>query len=125
MVRIGGPSGVISEARMLAWDGTTWRNVPCDGNYHLKVNPGAAPNIATNRITVMTTAVQIVAARTGRKRLTIRNTDAANDIYLGTSGVTTTTGHLLPKGQEIVLFTEAAVYGIGTTTTVVTFLEEY
>lgn len=80
--------------------------------------PVGAANLATNQVSVGATATLISAARigapgTGRVALTVVNTSTA-PVYLGGSGVTTTTGTLLPGilGASVTINTQAAVYGI-------------
>lgn len=85
-------------------------------------------NILTGQVSVAATAggTLIAPARADRKRLTIIN-GATADVFIGPSGLTISTGALLAgvKGQNIVLETNAAVYGIvGTGTETVSFIEE-
>lgn len=89
----------------------------------------ASNAIATGQATVAATAggTLIAPARGDRKRLTIIN-GSTTDVFLGNSGVTTATGALLSgtKGQQIVLETCSAVYGIiGTGTEAVSYIEEF
>lgn len=84
----------------------------------------ATPNYG--QVTVTGTATQIVGA-TGRRTVTIKNTDAANKIRLGDSAVAASTGHELAAGENITLSASGgvAIYGIAVTSScVVTFLEE-
>ena len=73
-------------------------------------------NLATAQVSVAATATLIVAARTGRKEVTIVN-HGATAVYLGPSGVATTTGQLLAgvAGEGITYSGGAAVYGIAAT----------
>lgn len=63
--------------------------------------------------TVATTATLIIAARPGRKEVTIVQHGTA-DVFFGPYGVTTSTGALLTgtKGTSVKIATEAAIYGI-------------
>lgn len=61
---------------------------------------GANPNAGTNTAD-KTTAVLLIAARTARDELIISNTGAANNVYVGTTGVTTATGYKLIPGAVI------------------------
>ena len=68
--------------------------------------------------TVGVTATPLVGATNNRvyKGVWIRNTDAANTLYVGTSRVTTTeNGHAIPPGEIIVLELEdpSEVYVLG------------
>jgi hypothetical protein len=94
--------------------------------------PVGAAAFAATQVALSSTATSIVAARTGvagtgRVSVTITNT-TTTAIYLGGSGVTTSTGTLLPGivGASVTLNTTAAVYGIvATGTPTVTALETY
>lgn len=86
-----------------------------------------APAIAVNQITVAATSTLIVAARTNRNTVTVVNS-GATDVFIGPTGVTITTGVLLPgtKGASLTLHATSALYGIAATgTQVVSFLETY
>lgn len=92
-----------------------------------------AAHLSTSQVSVANTATQIVAARigtsgTGRVAVTVVNTGAVA-VYLGaTSGVTTSTGTLLPAvaGASVTINTTSAVYGIvATGTETVTEFETY
>ena len=87
-----------------------------------------APNLAVGQISVATTATQIVAARAGRRTLTII-TESTTAVRMGPVGVTTGTGILLPgtanTGFTVNGFT-GALYGITASgTEAVSFLETY
>lgn len=86
------------------------------------VPPGAA-TVSTNQLTIGASATLIAPARTGvagtgRTSITITN-PGTTSIYIGGSGVTTSTGTLLPgiSGASMTLGTEAAIYGIVATST--------
>lgn len=86
-----------------------------------------ASTLATTQVTVNSTATQIVAARTGRDAVIIVNL-GTTDVYIGVSGVTTSTGLLLlgTKGAAVSIPTTAAVYGIvGAGTQAVSVMEVY
>ncbi len=90
---------------------------------------GAATTLATGQVTVNTTAggVLIAAARATRREIVVTNTGTV-PVYLGNSGVTTTTGHLLPgiKGASVSLRWTGALYGkTASGSQVVTYAEEY
>jgi hypothetical protein len=79
--------------------------------------PVGSANLSTGQVSVGATATQIVAARTGTSgtgRISVTVVNAGTTpIYLGGSGVTTTTGTLLPGivGASVTINTQAAVYG--------------
>jgi hypothetical protein len=88
--------------------------------------PVGATNFAPAQVSVGTTATQIVAARpgaigTGRISVTITNT-TTTPIFLGGSGVTLTTGALLPGivGASKTISTTAAIFGIAGSAATVT-----
>lgn len=88
----------------------------------------AAPaNFTPAQVSVASTATLIAAQRTTRQLISIVNT-TTTAIYIGGSGVTTTTGQLLPGvvGASITVPTTAALYGIvATGTATVTEAETY
>lgn len=99
-----------------------------DGVGNLTPITGGSPtgysNLATGQVSVGTTATVIAAARTGRGTVTVAN--GATAIYVGNSGVTTTTGILVPVNGNLTLTFNGAVYGIvATGTSSVTYSESY
>jgi hypothetical protein len=86
-----------------------------------------AGSIATGQATIGTTAASLVAARTLRRRVYVRNTHASNVLYLGASAaVTTANGHAVPAGTTVEIDTDAAVFAIASAiTTTVTYLETF
>lgn len=94
----------------------------------LPVNVCPPTTIATGQVTVGTTATLIVAARSGRKRVTVVSHSSATDLWLGVSGVTTGSGFKwgTTGGTPFTLETDAAVYGIkGAGSQAVSYVEEY
>jgi len=83
-------------------------------------------NIATNQVTVGTSATLIVAARTGRKNVTIFQ-EGNTLVRVGASGVTLGTGVPLigTQGANIPIDGGAAVYGIAGSSELVSFMEVY
>lgn len=75
-------------------------------------------SVATGQVSIGATATLIAAARPGRSSVTIVN-GGTTDVFIGGSGVTTTTGMLLSgtKGQLITIPTSGAVYGVVATGT--------
>lgn len=64
---------------------------------------GGTDTIAVGQNALSTTAEQVVAANNTRRFLEITNDDAAIKVYIGgTSGVTTSTGHVVKPGAAIV-----------------------
>ena len=87
----------------------------------------APSNIATGQGSVTTTAAQLVASRTGRRTVTVENT-GTTPVYLGGSGVTSTTGFLLPgvAGASLTMSFSGALYAVTASgTAAVTFYETY
>lgn len=107
------------------FNGTTWDRVRGDTNGAYSVSKGSG-TIATTQVAVTTTAAQIVAARAGRGSVKIQNL-GTTDIYLGNTGVTTTTGDLLvgTKGASVTIPTTAAIFAIGAAAGSVSVLEVY
>ena len=83
-------------------------------------------NLATNQVTVGVTATLIVAARTGRKNVTIIQ-EGNTLVRVGASGVTLLTGVPLigTQGVNLVIDGGAAVYGIAGSDQLVSFMEVY
>jgi len=86
--------------------------------------------LATNQVTVATTATLVIAARAaGRNAVTITNITGAQPSYYGpTNAVTAANGHFLPGtvGASITLPYSGAVYGIAVTAAqTVSFAETY
>lgn len=81
-------------------------------------SPTGAPNFATSQVAVAATATSIIAARSARRSLIITN-NSVIPIFIGVSGVSVTTGILLPGiiGAFIVIDTTAAVFGISSSGT--------
>ena len=85
--------------------------------------------LAHNQVSVDTTVggTLICAARSTRRRISIINL-GTTDIYIGNTGLTTSTGVLLlgVKGAAVTLETTAAIYGItGSGSQSVAYIEEY
>lgn len=64
-----------------------------------RVSTGVAPSLSVGNTACTTTATLIVAANTDRKGLIIKAIDGA--VYLGGSGVTSSTGFLLNSGESL------------------------
>jgi len=92
------------------------------------LSPGT---IATGQVSVATTVggTQIVAARAGRKSVTIRNLTGSDKIYVGNSGLTGANGALgalAVVGDGITIDGSQAIYGIvATTAQTVSYLENF
>lgn len=85
-----------------------------------------ADTFTTGQTTCDTTADQIVAANANRVRLILTMVGSV-DVYLGASGVTTSTGLLFKgtPGNQIVIRNNDAIYGItASSSCVVSYMEE-
>ena len=79
---------------------------------------------ATGQVSVGATATQIIAANATRAGVLITNPSATVSVYIGLSGVTSSTGAILGPGQSLTLPVTSAVYGIvGTGTQTVSYVE--
>jgi len=89
------------------------------------VTPSLSSSITTSQVTVTNVATLIKAANTSRLSLGIRNQGSV-DVYIGSSGVTTSTGIVLKSNNTLFLDNNtAAVYGITvSSTTTVGWVEE-
>lgn len=92
--------------------GGTYDRMRGDTNGAYMVSKGSG-TIATAQVSVATTSTQVVAARTNRGSVKITNL-GTTDVFIGVTGVTTTTGDLLPgtKGASITIPTNAAVFAV-------------
>ena len=96
------------------------------GSPSVETSQGNA-SLATAQVSVATTNTQIAAARATRNSITVTNT-GTTAVYVGNTGVTTSTGMLLPGvvGASITIPTTAALFGVvGTGTQTVAVLETY
>jgi hypothetical protein len=85
------------------------------------------PTVAMGQITCANTATQITTARAGRQGIAVTNLGTV-DVYIGTSGVTTSNGDLLLglKGASASYTTSATIYCIvASGTQVITYAEVY
>lgn len=89
------------------------------------VSRGTA-TLATGQVSVATTSTLVVAARTGRGKVTLA-VGAANTCAFGNTGVTTTTGFPLQPtaGASLTLDTSAAIYAACSATTTVSYVEQF
>jgi hypothetical protein len=81
--------------------------------------------IVVTRVTVATTQTLVYTAASGGSRILIRNPGAAS-VYLGATGVLTTTGFELAAGDAVMLPLEPndLLYGIVATGTVIVHTAE-
>lgn len=112
-------------AQNLVYNGSTQALMRGDTNGTFAVSKGSG-TIATAQVSVGTASTQIVAARAGRGSVKITNL-GTTDVFIGVSGVTSTTGDLLPgtKGASITIPTNAAVFGVAGTAQSVSVMEVY
>ena len=81
----------------------------------------------TGQVSITNSATSILAANSKRMRLTLVMLGTTADVYLGASGVSTSTGQLFAaiKGNQILIRSTAAIYGIvASSTQTITYLEE-
>lgn len=105
---------------------TTIRASTYSGNYSVTVDADI-PTVTVGQVSCTTSATQIVAARSGRRGLAVTQLGTV-DVYLGASGVTTSTGQLLlgTKGSTFSAVSSGAFYCIvASGTQSVTFMEVY
>jgi hypothetical protein len=101
----------------LVYNGTTsdrWRG---ESGYAYMIAKGGA-TLTTGQVSVGTTATLIAAAQAGRQSITINA--GTGTCAIGGSTVTLTTGYLLPAAPDTTA-TSAAVYGVCSATTTVSF----
>jgi hypothetical protein len=98
-----------------------------DSTTPIPVNPAesGAVNMATGQQAITASAAQIVAARTTRRAVAIKNADAALILYVGSASVTTANGQKVGAGETIVIPFTGAIYGIGSGSLTSTFIDLY
>lgn len=68
----------------------------------------------------------ILSARGSRTRALVRNTDGSISVYIGGSGVTSSTGFEIPAGDSVSIHTTAAVSAVADSgTPTIHILEEF
>ena len=72
---------------------------------------------STGQVSVSNTATEIIAANTQRGAVLITNTSTSVAVYLGTSTVTSSTGHQLPAGASTTIPVYCAIYAITSSST--------
>lgn len=89
------------------------------------VSKGGA-NIVTNQVNVGTSATLVVAARTGRQKVTLTSTSAVV-FYVGGATVTAANGLYVAAaaGASVTLDTAAAVYAVGGAAVTISYAEFY
>lgn len=71
-----------------------------------------------------TSAATICGGSTGRRSVSVRNTDTLISVYVGVAGVTSSTGYLLKAGESLTLQTSALIAGVAASgSPVVCYLE--
>lgn len=87
---------------------------------------GVANTFGVDQVAMSGAAAQIVAANAARRRITITNTDAGANLFIGpTVAVTASDGHMIPPGGSLTLTNTSAIFGITTGATFnVSYLEE-
>lgn len=113
------------------WDQAA--GVPLNSNNAVPTISLGTNTLATNQVSVASSATLIVAARTGatgigRKSVTITNITGTGPFYVGNTGLTTSTGMYVgaTAGASITLDTQAAIFGIvPTTAQSVSFVETF
>lgn len=93
--------------------------------------PVGGATIANGQVSCSTSSTALVAARTGvagtgRVSVTVTNL-GTNDVYIGVTGVTTSTGNLLVgvKGASVTYNTQAALFCVAGSAQSVSFLENF
>lgn len=92
-----------------------------------RVDEQGATAIASGQAAPTTSSgsTAIASARETRKRIVLVNHGIV-DVYIGATGVTTSTGLKLAVGASVTLYTTAAVYGVTASGTgAIHYIEEY
>lgn len=98
--------------------------VPATDSVQTTIERGS-PSIATGQVAVSQgTAIQVVAARAGRRKVTL--SPSTNIGYLvGTTGLTSTNGFAVLSGGAITMDTTAAIFVIAGNNGTMTFMETF
>ena len=114
----------MADKRALAGFPIDYDEATADGR--LPVSMPGTGSIATGQVALSTSAALVAAARVGRTRAVVKNYDTAITVYLGASGVLSTTGLELKPGESFATYSEAAIYAVAASgTPTVGYLEEY
>ena len=91
------------------------------------VNFLGANNLANGQATAGATSSTLVAARSTRRSVTVRNTHATESCYIGAGTVSAANGFLLKAGESIPIDSVVAINGIraGSTDVSICYLESY
>lgn len=85
-----------------------------------------AANLNNGQVAASVTAATLVAARSTRRSVTIKNLDAAITVYIGKATVTAGNGMQLKAGESISVDTTALIQVIAASgTPTVAFMETY
>lgn len=85
-----------------------------------------AESIATGQQTLSTSAALVSGGSSSRGTVLVRNLDASISIYVGSAGVTSSTGMLIKAGESITIRTSGALYAVAASgTPAVAVLEEF
>lgn len=100
-----------------------------DGTYAQAVSmegSSGASEYANGQVTAGAASGQLVAARSTRRSVLIRNLDSSNSVYIGRGTVTSSNGMLLKAGESVSIDTTAAINCIRATgDVVIAYLETY
>lgn len=110
--------------KTMCWNGSAYAS--CSSAAGSNVVTRGSASISTGQVSAGTTSTLIVAARTGRARVTLTVT-AANACAFGNTGVTLTTGFPTQPvaGANITLATSAAIYSACSVATPIGYVEEF
>lgn len=88
--------------------------------------PQGASHFDTDQEALSTTAEQVLAVNSVRRRVVIKNLDSAITVYIGKFNVSSSNGLELKPGESIALHTTASIHAIAASgTPSIAWLEEY
>lgn len=88
--------------------------------------PKGSPSYASNQVSSSTSSGALLAARSTRRSVKLKNTDESITVYIGSGTVTSSNGYPLLAGQEITLTITTAINVIAASgTPSIAYLEEY
>ena len=115
-------NGLTTRSFSYVFNGASWDRMRGEASTGLFVVTKGGASIATAQVPVTATAAQVVAARAGRKNVTLTSTSA---FWVGPTGVTSTTGFPVAAGAAITLNTAAAVFAVAAAAGTVAVIEDY
>lgn len=86
----------------------------------------AGDTLTSGQVALSTTAASVATVSATRRAITVKNIDATISVYVGITGVTSSTGYLLKAGEFVRIESGAAVFAVAASgTPSVAFIAEF